>query len=304
MESPLISIIIPAYNPGKLIAETIDSVLNQTYQNFEIIIVDDGSTDNTRQIIESFTDKRIKLYSQKNSGLPSIPRNKGVSYAQGEFLAFLDHDDVWKPEKLERQLKIIAQDPSISLVCTNAFKLFNDQKTTIPTLSGKQSGKFDDSYLFPRSFVIQSSVLLKKSVFHDVGGLDEARELKAVEDYDLWIRVYQKNNCYFINDELLYYRIFPESASGGNLKIIERDLNYVKGKFLTYPFSEKIRQIKYSDVVYRLALYQISVKDINYKISLRDCFKKLKSVKTSVLLLISIIPSKIIYWGYNKLRKN
>ena len=104
MEDPLVSVIIPTYNRAGVIKETINSIINQTYSNFEIIIVDDGSTDNTGDIIKTFQDDRIKYYWKKNTGLPSKARNVGLKHVNGEFIAFLDSDDIWLPKKIETQL--------------------------------------------------------------------------------------------------------------------------------------------------------------------------------------------------------
>ena len=122
--SPKVSIVIPTYNSEKFIDRTIKSVLNQTFQNFELIIVDDCSVDNTRKMIREFQkqDDRIKLIAlEKNSGAPAHPKNVGIKNAKGEYIAFLDHDDEWLPKKLERQIELFIKNEKLGFVSCNAF---------------------------------------------------------------------------------------------------------------------------------------------------------------------------------------
>jgi len=121
VEKKLVSVIIPTFNRADLIEYSIISVLNQTYQNFEIIIIDDGSTDNTREVVHSIKDKRIKYIYYKHVGLPASARNKGIMIARGEFIAFLDSDDIWLPKKLEMQIKTFNKIPNLLLVATNGI---------------------------------------------------------------------------------------------------------------------------------------------------------------------------------------
>ena len=127
-EKPTVSIIIPTYNRAHLIDRSIQSVLNQTYQDFELIVVDDGSTDNTEDIIRQFQekDKRIKyIKHDKNKG-GSAARNTGIKNSRGEYIAFQDSDDEWFPEKLEKQIEIIeCTDPKVGIVYSDMFKIYN-----------------------------------------------------------------------------------------------------------------------------------------------------------------------------------
>ena len=111
---PTISVIIPAYNAEKTIFETIDSIRKQTFEDFEIIVIDDGSEDKTLEIVESIADERIKLFSYPNGGLP-IARNRGIEHSLGDFLSFIDSDDLWTPDKLELQLTALLNNGSISI---------------------------------------------------------------------------------------------------------------------------------------------------------------------------------------------
>jgi len=135
---PLISIIIPTFNRADWIKAAIESVLKQTYQNFELLIIDDGSTDNTKKII-SFCDKKIKYYFQKNKG-PSAARNFGIKEANGKYICFLDSDDQWAKTKLERQLNLIFADPNIKICYTDEIWIRNGKRVNQKKIHKKYSG--------------------------------------------------------------------------------------------------------------------------------------------------------------------
>ena len=125
MEKKLVSVITTTHNRGNIIKECINSVLNQTYKNFEYIIVDNGSTDNTKEIVHAFKDKRIKYIWQENSGSPAGSRNTGMMAAKGYYIAICDSDDLWLPQKLEKQIELFEKYNDILLVATNAIYFTN-----------------------------------------------------------------------------------------------------------------------------------------------------------------------------------
>lgn len=241
---PSVSIIIPAYNIDNLIKETIESAFTQTYSDFELIVVDDGSTDNTAEIVNSYNDKRLVYHYQPNSGLPAKPRMKGVEMARGEYIAFLDHDDLWMPQKLEKQMAIIAKDSSIALVSTNAYFLYDEKKSIDILIKDLNEGYFSYANLFPDNKVVQSTVLMKKTAYHDVGGLRDSADLKAVEDYDLWIRIFLKFPCYFINDCLIYYRQRLNTTSGNDLVRLKREVDHYDKYFKEYDLPKEVKEGK------------------------------------------------------------
>ena len=172
MTYPKVSIIIPTYNRVDLLPRAINSVLNQTFQDFELIVVDDGSTDNTKQVVEEFQkkDKRIKYIWQENSGAPAKPRNTGIKNSQGEYIALLDHDDEWLPEKLEKQLEIFEKNRQTNLgfVGCNALIVKEDK------IQEYKTPKYKNILLeiLERNFIWScSSVMIKKSVLDKVGFL-------------------------------------------------------------------------------------------------------------------------------------
>ena len=193
--SPLVSIIIPAFNAAGYIGDAIESALDQSYPIIEIIIVDDGSTDETRVKVGQYKDK-IKYIYQDNRGV-SAARNMGIRNAKGEYIAFLDSDDIWLPKKLEKQLQCFSDHSKVGLVFGDS-ELFNQSGTTVRSFlkerkiaSLLKDGEIVIHSAFERlldeNFIPTSTVILKRDLVEGINGFDES--LKSVEDRDLWLRV-------------------------------------------------------------------------------------------------------------------
>jgi len=299
---PQISIVIPAFNPGELIRDTLYSILSQTYSDFEVIIVDDGSTDNTSEIVRSIKDARIRYYYQDNSGLPAKSRNKGVDLSKGNYIGFIDADDLWLPEKLQKQVEIIKKYPDVALVSTNAFYLYDKQKTVVPILKKLSEGFFDNKSFFPENMVIQSTSLVKKDAFYIVGALNENRDLIAVEDYDLWVRIFIKYPCYYMDECLAYYRVTNTSISGGTLKSNERRVQYLKRYFSDYGFDEKINSYVLANATTKLALVEFLTGSNKWRESIKESFSLRKSLLGLFMYALSLLPFNVL-GGVNVLQK-
>jgi glycosyltransferase involved in cell wall biosynthesis len=184
MEKNFISIVIPTYNRASFLKEAIDSVLSQTYRNFELIVVDDGSTDDTPKLFSSYDDK-IRVITQANQG-PSASRNRGIKAAKGDWIAFLDSDDGWKPDKLEKQVQFIKDNPEIKICQTEEIWIRNGKRVNPRKKHEMHSGWIYEECL-PLCIVSPSSVMIHRGVFEKVGLFDET--MLACEDYDLWLRI-------------------------------------------------------------------------------------------------------------------
>jgi len=209
---PSVSIIMPIYNSSKWISDSIKSVVNQSFDNWELIIVNDGSTDNSVEIIQQYlNDKRIKLFHQKNLG-PANARNIGISNCNGEFLAFLDSDDIWLHEKLQIQLQFFESNPHIGLVYSNYNLFYDNPKLTFPL---KQSNWFhtwpDNHRLLVYDFIGILTVVVRTSIIKELGGFNE--NLFGTEDWDLWIKVAQFNKISKIEKVTASYRVHPDGLS-------------------------------------------------------------------------------------------
>jgi glycosyltransferase involved in cell wall biosynthesis len=180
----VISVIIPTYNRATLVLEALESVLCQDMPGMEIIVVDDGSTDDTRQRLTPMTS-RIGYVYQERTGV-SGARNTGIRLARGQWLAFLDSDDLWLPQKLTRQMQYLAAHPGLRICQTEEIWIRQGLRWNPRSYHRKPSGHCFGE-LLQRCLVSPSAVILHRSLFEEVGGFDE--ELPACEDYDLWLRI-------------------------------------------------------------------------------------------------------------------
>lgn len=201
LKKPLVSVIIPTYNRGWVVQEAIDSVLDQDFRDYELIVVDDGSDDNTREILGAY-GKAITVLQQPNRGV-SAARNRGIAEAAGRLIAFLDSDDLWLPRKLTTQVKFFAENADAVINQTQEIWIRNGVRVNPKKRHHKFSGM-----IFERSLALclvsPSAVMIKKSLFDDVGVFDE--QLPACEDYDLWLRVSCRYPVHLMDSPLIIKR--------------------------------------------------------------------------------------------------
>ena len=195
---PFFSVIIPTFNRRDFLEKAVRSVLSQTCDDFELIIVDDGSTDGTQDLIRSFSDSRLEYIFQSNRGVSSA-RNRGLEKASGRFMAFLDSDDRWRAEKLERSLWHIRHYPKISVFHTNEIWYRKGLLLAQKKKHAKPSGRVYKKALALCCISISTAVV-EKSVFKETGRFDES--LEACEDYDLWLRITNRYEVRLIPEEL------------------------------------------------------------------------------------------------------
>lgn len=212
---PRVSVIIPTYNKAKILSRTISSVLNQTFKDLELIVIDDGSTDNTREIVSFFVEKdeRVKYFYQNNSGGAANPKNNAIKYCGGEYIAYLDHDDEWLPTKIEKQLFIFEnnKERKIGLVSCNVLIINNGKQKGVHRMlkfnNPEDILKSGEKYAFSNS-----SILIPKYVIDIVGPRDE--NLKIFEDQDIMIRIAMAGYEFdFVDEPLVKYYIDDENFS-------------------------------------------------------------------------------------------
>ncbi|MCE0558578.1 glycosyltransferase family 2 protein [Motilimonas sp. E26] len=227
--SPLVSIVIPLYNAENYIEETLQSVLNQTYNNYEVIVVDNASTDSSMVIVNrfAFEFKNLKVFCcEVNSGGPAKPRNIGIENAQGEYIAFLDSDDIWHPDKLEKQLCLL-KGGGWDFVSSSIHRIDEHGNTLIKGkgvfggLSFRRTAECDLKGLMYRNNVITSSVILKKTNIKGVR-FNENDFFKCVEDYLFWLEVLSNNSGFYLvcSDEFVSYRVIESSLSSKDGKYL------------------------------------------------------------------------------------
>lgn len=217
MIKPVVSILMPVYNGEAYLKAAIDAVLNQTYIDFELLIINDGSTDKTQTIIDNYTDKRIKSLNQPNAGVAAA-LNSGLALAQGEFIWRHDADDICLPEQLETQLQFLKAQPQFSLVATQvAFMTdrgkiaFRYKQPKDDYFNGKDFIRVARSHFNPYSPITHATVLVKKEVFAAVGVYRTA--FKTSEDTDLWLRIIEQYDAAVLNYCSYYVRLNATSAT-------------------------------------------------------------------------------------------
>jgi teichuronic acid biosynthesis glycosyltransferase TuaG len=277
----LVSVIMPTYNHSAYIKEAISSVLSQTYSNLELIIIDNYSTDNTMEIVDSFFDRRIQYYKFRNHGVIASSRNFGFTKSHGEYIAFIDSDDVWESLKLEYQIPHMQ---SVSCVSTN-FKPIGDIDGFINYINSSLKDEykdFDYDEVTQENPVASSSVLIRRDIFLQEKGFDENEEYKFIEDFELWLRLAYLGPIRVLNESLIQYRMYHKP---------NRDLRELR-----------VRVLKIFDKHRRLGLLsdqQVRKASGNYYISIGRAFQNVGDFRGIVFYI------KGLYYSYgikNKLR--
>lgn len=219
MATPKVSVVIPAYNAMAYLPETLNSVFKQTFQDFEIIIINDGSSDNIVDWVNGLTDTRIKLISQKNSG-PSEARNTGIKHSQGEYIAFLDADDIWEVTKLEKQVLCLDINSEVGLVDTWISAIDTHGKTLWFSGNSYPTGNVWRKLIEQNILVSGSTAMIRCSCFDKAGSFDP--QFKGGEDWDMWTRISISHSFSVIEESLVRYRQHPSSATK-NFNLMEHD---------------------------------------------------------------------------------
>lgn len=254
MKQLSVSVIISSYNYGHFLKTTIESVLAQTRPAKEIIIIDDGSTDNSTEVAASFGE-RVKVIEQENQGVCAA-RNNGAKIAGGDVLAFLDSDDVWRPEKLEKQIAAFEQDGEVGLASCG-IRYFNPRNETIVEYNEGKSGWCARDILLYKEPVLNttaSALAVRRDVFERTGGFDENRELFSAEDREFCYRAAQISKLVFIPEILVDYRLH---GNNGHLNIprMERALEAAYEKIFRRADEEtlKLKRESYGNLYTNLA---------------------------------------------------
>lgn len=208
MVDGLVSVIMPSWNTGKFIAESIQSVIDQTYENWELIIVDDCSTDNTDEVVAKFRDKRIRYFkNEKNSGA-ALSRNRALREARGEWIAFLDSDDLWNPDKLEHQINFM-NEHGYTLSYTEYEKIDEESKPLRIYVSGPE--KVNKHKMYNYDYIGQLTMMYSAKEF----GLIQIKDIKKNNDYAIRLQLYKKSDtcAYLLKENLAKYRARKVSIS-------------------------------------------------------------------------------------------
>jgi glycosyltransferase involved in cell wall biosynthesis len=227
-----VSVVIPAYNVMAYLPETLESVLRQTFSDFEVLIVNDGSSDNIVQWASGIQDPRVKLISQSNQGV-SVARNTGIVHAQGEYIAFLDADDLWDSTKLEKQVSCLENNPKLGLVYTWTALIDSFGKPMNKFLISHAEGNVWEQMLVDDIICNGSSPMVRRSCFEKVGDFDP--NVPFSEDTDMWIRIAAYYPFAVVKELLTFYRRHSHNATSSRQKVIQGIHRITEKSFQSVP---------------------------------------------------------------------
>jgi glycosyltransferase involved in cell wall biosynthesis len=281
-ENSLVSIIIPNYNHARFVSDAINSVMKQDYQNVEIIVVDDGSTDNSRKVIGQFGDQVKYIYHQKNAGL-SVARNTGIHASNGVFIGVLDADDMYEPAFISTLVASLEANPDADgIYC--GYRFVDQENNPLPQIENR-SVPSDELYtsLLDGNFFVPESIFLRRYVYDDVGLFDEA--LRACEDWDVWLRVTKKYRIIHVPEILTRHRILAGSMSTDPLRMLTSRLAVLKKHIGEEPFVEG------SSIIHRAygrAYLGSCIEYLQYGGEERayECFQKMANICPELLIEI------------------
>ena len=287
---PTVSVIIPTYNRAHLISRAIQSVLKQTYKDFEVIVIDDGSTDNTEYIIKQFQDKdnRIRYIKHKKNKGGAAARNTGIKAANAEYIAFQDSDDEWFPEKLEKQMKVLENaPPEVGVVYTGFWRIDGNKKKYTPALWITQKEGDVHKELLKGNFVTTQSIVTRKECLGKVGMFDE--NLPRLQDWELVIRLSKCYDFKCIDEPLLTSPYTPDSISANKDALIKASELIISKHFNDFVNNKKALSNHYLSV-------GVSVLNGDFKTG-RDYF--MKGVKAYPLNAKLLVTALISFFGQN-----
>lgn len=245
---PLVSVIIPAYNHEDYIEDCVLSVIGQTYENIEIIIINDGSTDKTEEkilkIIEC-NDRRIHYVNQDNRGVCKT-LNRGLNIATGKYIAFLASDDMWLPNRLERQINFLEKNKHVGFVFADSKFIFNNDTSNLRFSNYKpilnklfyETNFIKNIYfdLFQENFICAITILIRKEALDKVGGFDVNIDF---EDYDMWLRLSKEYEAGYIPEVLALYRMHSNNISNDSILMFKGTIKTIMKQFKQYPLKNK-----------------------------------------------------------------
>lgn len=298
-----VSVVIATYNNGHLLKRAIQSILSQTFREFELIVVDDGSGDNTKEVVESIPDERIRyLHHQKNKG-EAAARNTAIAEAKGEYIAFLDSDDEALPERLDVQLRVFeSNEDTLGVVFSDMIRVDRSGSQRVlhaPSIMPSEGDMYEKALAFKVFKVGVGTSMFRKSCFNDVGLFDES--LPYYVDLDLFIRLSKKYRFYHINKPLIKYYDVTEGATLTNMDKRIRACESILEKYYD--------DIKRNGRILSIYYHKIAILNlgIDVKKSKNFALKSLKewpySIKSWVVLMLSLCGKQISSTAASKFMK-
>lgn len=303
--NPLVSVIVATYNRAELIPHAINSILRQSYAHLELVIVSDGSTDNTDSVVASFSDPRIRFISQQHTGLPAAARNRGIAQARGGYIAFCDDDDLWLPDKLKKQVAFMDLRPDVGL-CFGYAAMFGDTQYRGVTshLFKRKVAIMTFEELFLASAIPCLTVMVRRQCLEDVGTFDEDPEYRlAAEDYDLWLRISKTYKVACIPEILGEYRVHRANISKDHvvtcmkyLKVIEK---IVSKEIISHSLVDKRK----SDIFWLLGNAHLAQNNRGYKEFYEKSIQYHLSLRSIALAVFTLLPKTTALYLFGFCRK-
>jgi len=298
MESkPLVSILVNCFNGEKFLSEAINSIINQSYSNWEVIFWDNQSTDSSADIFKSFQDKRLKYFLAPSHKNLAAARKEAMTKVLGEWVAILDTDDIWTHDKLEKQVHMITttSQKKLGLIYGKCIHFTDkDQYTVYKYSTFCPTGSIFDELLYGNSFISWPSVFFSMEAYRNVGGFND--DYPIATDYDLILKISTSYSFDYIPDTIAYYRIHEDNLLGGNIEQSFKEQYKILGSYYPYKLALKMQNV----VIARNTVYNLRSK--NYK----SAFNTLKMIKlsglffyfTGIIKLISRREKSVHMSGY------
>jgi len=295
--APIVSVIIPTFNRAYCIKRTIDSVLNQSFKDFDIFVIDNNSIDNTEEIINSYNNPKINFKKIENNGVIAISRNKGIFLSRAKYIAFLDSDDWWKPDKLKISIEFLEKGNDFTC---HGLEIFRPQRDNLSKEYTKNTYKFKkpffESFLKDGNSLETSSIIVRRDIITNLGGFFESKNLSGSEDYDMWFRISSITNKFYVINNNLGYLTYGDDNFSNEVKL-KKALKVIIPRF------EKLCIKKQSKPTYLYylasSLYIKSGNFINafrfFKLFLINDPRFLKSVKIFIKLTYALLNKFISF---------
>ncbi len=302
---PKVTVIIPTYNAIAYLPSTVDSVIQQTFTDFEVLIVDDGSTDETVEWVSKLVDPRVRLISQANQGV-AVARNQGIASAQGEYVAFLDADDLWEPTKLEKQVKCLDENPQVGLVNTSIVNIDEQGKPLGAVNASDVEGNVLKYIVEENLILCGSAPMVRRSCLEAVQGFDQ--QLMSAEDWDLWIRLSARYDFAVVREPLVLYRQHLNSKSNNIERHLKHRLKVIDKTFETVaknlqPFKNRALGRAYLSVAWKLLVQKDYKTSTMYRQKALSYYPQLRFGENYIRLTAMTTAKQVLgNQGYSVLR--
>ena len=280
MNKPLVSVVIATYNMGQYLPLAVQSILDQTYTNLEVVIIDDGSKDDTEALIQpKLADARVRYLKQENQGQPRA-KNNGINACKGEFVAFCDGDDLWTPNKLELQLPCFEQNPNVAVVSTDISRMDKHGVYMDAPVRQRYSGKITEKLILTNCISFGTAIV-RKDVLDSVNGFDI--DLPMGIDWDLWLRISINHEFYHLNEITYLYRIWSGQMSKNYRGRIKNTFKILDKFFANNPklLPNTLKQMAYADTYVANGRY-LALHEKTFIEPISNYFKALKLYPTYV----------------------